>query len=483
MRCDECGTVCHRRCSNLMANLCGINQKMFAEILETIKQNQALLMAREKETDTDKVHTSTEDENYRDLYNILCNDSLTLSLEGVTDSCSTSEEEFVTSCKDLDVETQPWAVHASGIRRERSSVKVRRRTVRDHIAGGGRSCIRETPSKTTEKKYSLDDFELLRVLGKGSFGKVFFARLANTQQFYAVKVLSKVSVLEDNDVEAALLERRLFELGSQCHFLTSLICSFQTPSHLFFVMEYLCGGDLMHHIQNDGKFKEARVRFYAAEIVCVLQFLHKRGIIYRDLKPDNILLDKEGHIKLADFGMCKENIFGNGRTTTFCGTPNYLAPEIIQKESYNTSVDWFSFGIVLYEMTTGHLPFHGLDEDEVFTSITTKNPRFSRYVKTNAISLIKLLLVKNPRDRLGMPTCPHGEIREHAYFKSIKWDLLEQRKITPPFKPTVASESDCKYFDRDYAKGDLQLTLTNRHLLMTIDQSAFSGFSFTRPDA
>lgn len=489
LKCNECGVTCHKRCSGLMANLCGVKQKILAEILEAVNENQMVLTTHTRSKSSDRGYVSSEDENYRNLYDVLCNESLSLSLDDCTSTCSSDVDELSEPVSEpvsgpvilgANAEQQPWSVHSFGIRRNRPTVSIRRRQVVTPDVEV-RSAVPGAPVEKPTVKYSLDDFDLHQVLGKGSFGKVILAELKKTHEFYAIKVLTKISVLEDNDVEATLVERRLLELGSQCPFIASLFCAFQSSSHLFFVMEYLCGGDLMRHLQHDGKFKEDRVRFYAAEIICALQFLHKRGIIYRDLKPDNILLDKDGHIKLADFGMCKENVSGDGRATTFCGTPNYLAPEIIQGESYNASVDWFSFGIVLYEMISGHLPFSGGNEDEMFCSITTKTPRFSRYVKMHAVSFIKLLLVKNPRDRLGMPTCPHGEIRNHSFFKQIKWDLIEQRKIQPPFKPAVVSENDCRYFERDYAHEELQLTQSNRHLLMTIDQNAFFGFSFTRP--
>lgn len=241
------------------------------------------------------------------------------------------------------------------------------------------------------KKFSISDFNLIAVLGKGSFGKVFLAekKYAPVSEFYAIKALRKDIVLEDNDVECTMIERRVLALASKNPFLTHLHCTFQTESHLFFVMEYVYGGDLMFHIQKNQKFDINRTRFYSAEILCGLQFLHSKCIIYRDLKLDNVLIDKNGHIKIADFGMCKEDIRGDSKATTFCGTPDYIAPEILKGYQYDESVDWWSFGVLLYEMLLGQSPFHGEDEDSLFYSICNDVPTIPRYIQTDASSCIQ----------------------------------------------------------------------------------------------
>jgi serine/threonine protein kinase len=276
-----------------------------------------------------------------------------------------------------------------------------------------------------------------------------------------------------------MLEKRVLEMGSDNPYLTYLHSSFQSESHLFFVMEYLNGGDLMFHIQKEKRFTADRARFYAAELVCALQFLHGHGIIYRDLKPDNILLDKDGHAKLADFGMCKDNIFGTNKTNTFCGTPHYLAPEIIDGVAYNNSVDWFSFGVVLFEMVAGRLPFDGFDEDEMFHRIVNNQPKYPKSMKGDVIGCVHLLLNKNPALRLGMPDCPAGEIRNHQFFRPIDWALIEQRKLPPPVKPKIKSGPDVSNFDTEFTREPARLTNIGKHLLLTIDQSQFNGFSFT----
>ncbi|KAF7414707.1 hypothetical protein HZH68_003196 [Vespula germanica] len=328
------------------------------------------------------------------------------------------------------------------------------------------------------KKYAVTDFNFLKVLGKGSFGKVLLAELRGTECVYAVKCLKKDVVLEDDDVECTLIERKVLTLATRHPYLCHLFCTFQTDSHLFFVMEYLNGGDLMFHIQKSGRFPEVRARFYAAEIWSGLNFLHKKGIVYRDLKLDNVLLDFEGHIRIADFGMCKLQIFLDRTADTFCGTPDYMAPEIIKGLKYNQAVDWWSYGVLLYEMLTGQSPFSGCDEDELFWSICNERPFIPRYLSQESTDMLVTLLEKDSGKRP-----PAHEIAVHPFFQSLPWDRLERRQLEPPFKPALEHTLDTKYFDTAFTVERPRLTPIPEQILSSMDQGVFRGFSYTNPNA
>ncbi|KAM4588983.1 protein kinase C, delta b [Odontesthes bonariensis] len=324
---------------------------------------------------------------------------------------------------------------------------------------------------------TLNHLTFHKVLGKGSFGKVFLAELKGHGQYFAVKALKKEVVLMEDDVECTMVEKRVLALACQNPFLTHLYSTFQSKEHLFFVMEYLNGGDLMFHIQSKGRFDINRATFYAAEIVVGLQFLHSKGVVYRDLKLDNVLLDMDGHVKIADFGMCKENISTDNRANTFCGTPDYIAPEILLGQKYTFSVDWWSFGVLVYEMLIGQSPFQGDDEDELFESIRSDVPHYPRWITKESKTLLEQLFEREPIRRLGVV----GDIRAQTFFKAINWTELEQRRIDPPFKPKVKSPGDCSNFDREFLNEKPRLSHADKNLIDSMDQNAFAGFSFVNP--
>lgn len=308
-----------------------------------------------------------------------------------------------------------------------------------------------------KKKVTLKNFEFLKVLGKGTFGKVILCREKATGRLYAIKILKKEVIIQKDEVSHTLTESRV--LRSTSHpFLISLKYSFQTAERLCFVMEYVNGGELFFHLSRERVFSEDRTRFYGAEIISALAYLHEENIIYRDLKLENLLLDKDGHIKIADFGLCKEDITYGRTTKTFCGTPEYLAPEVLEDNNYGRAVDWWGVGVVMYEMMCGRLPFYNRDHEVLFTLILMEEVKFPRTISSEARDLLGALLVKDPNQRLGGGPDDAKDIQSHAFFSSINWTDLYQKKIPPPFKPQVTSDTDTRYFDSEFTGESVELT-------------------------
>uniref|UniRef100_A0A669F2Q4 Protein kinase C n=1 Tax=Oreochromis niloticus TaxID=8128 RepID=A0A669F2Q4_ORENI len=418
LKCEDCGMNVHSGCTSKVGNLCGINQKLLAEALSQVSQVCTVI----------GLHACLFTGLHTHLLKV-CKCAFTAGGNGKSPSPSPSPAPT------------------------------------------------PTPTTVSQARLSLSQLTFHKVLGKGSFGKVMLAELKGQGLYFAVKVLKKDVVLMDDDVECTMVEKRVLSLAWNNPFLTHLYATFQSKEHLFFVMEYLNGGDLMFHIQDKGRFDLNRATFYAAEIIVGLQFLHSKGIIYRDLKLDNVMLDKDGHIKIADFGMCKENVFGDVKASTFCGTPDYIAPEILCGQKYTFSVDWWSFGVLVYEMLIGQSPFQGDDEDELFESIRSDVPHYPRWISKESKSLLELLFERDPTRRLGVV----GDIRGHAFFKNINWAALERRQVEPPFKPKVKSPSDHSNFDREFLNEKPRLSHADKNLIDSMDQAAFAGFSFINP--
>jgi len=338
--------------------------------------------------------------------------------------------------------------------------------------------------KCDESKVTMEDFELLKVLGRGAFGKVVLCREKSTRTMYAMKILKKSAVFDKNEVEHTLTENRVLQTIRH-PFIVGLKYSFTTDDRLCFVTEYVSGGELFVHLKNERskRFTEERTRFYAAEIVCALGYLHKRGIIYRDLKLENLLLDKNGHIKMVDFGLCKDEIFGGKLTNTFCGTPSYLPPEVVRNMQYGRAVDWWGLGVVMYELLTGQLPFYAEERKMMFRLIVTEKVKYPKSFSSEAREIISKLLIKNPDRRLGS-TNDAEELMEHPFFAVINWSDLKKKRLTPPFKPELTNELDTRYVDPEFEHEDISLTPPScGRALKPTEGICFSEFSYQNPSS
>lgn len=305
---------------------------------------------------------------------------------------------------------------------------------------------------------SMTDFDILKMLGKGSFGKVYMVKRKTTGEILAMKVLRKSELVKRSQVNHTMTERRI--MSSVNHpFIVGLRFAFQTTSKLVMISDYCCGGEIFFHLKKFRSFSEAMVRFYAAELVSAIGHLHSKDIVYRDLKPENILLDEYGHIRLTDFGLSKTNCTDFSGAKTFCGTPEYLAPEMLisrkKKTEYGKAVDWWSLGTLMYEMLTGWPPFFDRNIEQMCTKIMKSPLKFPSHFGLSAEvkSIIAGLLERDPTYRLG---CRPGggvqDIKSHPFFAEINWNLLENREIKPPFKPRVRSATDIQNFDREFTK-------------------------------
>jgi RAC serine/threonine-protein kinase len=323
----------------------------------------------------------------------------------------------------------------------------------------------------------VNDFQSLKVIGKGSFGKVLQVRYKKTGQIYAMKVLNKKTILDRNELDHTKAEKNIL-MKLTCPFLVRLYYSFQTPDKLYFVMDYVNGGELFYHLQKEKTFSPKRVQFYGAEIVIGLEYLHNQGVIYRDLKPENILLTAEGHICMTDFGISKEGLVAkDDRTATFCGTPEYLAPEVLEGKGYGKEVDWWSFGTLMYEMFTGLPPFYSEDVQLMYSKIMNAKLKFPSNIPSEAANLIEGLLTRDPAKRLADPVA----IKAHPYFANIDWDKLVNKELKPPYIPPVKSDLSTDMIDPSFTGEDATLSVNEKSELSRAEQENFGGFTYVAP--
>ncbi|KAG5654477.1 hypothetical protein H0H81_001976 [Sphagnurus paluster] len=309
----------------------------------------------------------------------------------------------------------------------------------------------------TKRALTPRDFEFLKLIGRGTFGKVFQVRKRDTKRIYAMKVLSKKEIVAKKEVAHTIGERKILQRSLDSPFLVGLKFSFQTDSDLYLVTDFKSGGELFWHLQRETRFSEERARFYIAELILALEHLHKFDIVYRDLKPENILLDATGHVALCDFGLSKADLRSDELTTTFCGTTEYLAPEILLSEQgYSKIVDFWSLGVLLFEMCCGWSPFYAEDTQQMYKNICFGKIRFPKgVINDDGKQFVKGLLNRNPNHRLGASRDAE-ELKEHPFFKTIDWKALALKQVTPPFKPVVESDESTNNFDPEFTSADIR---------------------------
>ena len=296
-------------------------------------------------------------------------------------------------------------------------------------------------------KLTYNDFQPIKLLGRGSFGEVILVRLKSTKKVYAMKILDKKILKMKKQQNHTKTERDLM-VKINSPFIVNIKSAFQDDTNLYLVSEFMQGGDMFFHM-HDGQiviFSHDKTRFYILELVLALESLHKNNMVYRDLKPENILLDSKGHVKLTDFGLSKILEDEDDKAFTLCGTPQYLAPEVLLKKGYDKMVDWWSLGCVLYEMLMGRLPF-AIKRGMINLKIYEKKIDFPRKISNEARDLIEKFLVINPTERLGYGPNGTDDIKNHPFFNGVDWDLAIQKKYKPPFIPKLKNDVDLRYFD------------------------------------
>ena len=296
-------------------------------------------------------------------------------------------------------------------------------------------------------KLTYNDFQPIKLLGRGSFGEVILVRLKSTKKVYAMKILDKKILKMKKQQNHTKTERDLM-VKINSPFIVNIKSAFQDDTNLYLVSDFMQGGDMFFHM-HDGQiviFSHDKTRFYILELVLALESLHKNNMVYRDLKPENILLDSKGHVKLTDFGLSKILEDEDDKAFTLCGTPQYLAPEVLLKKGYDKMVDWWSLGCVLYEMLMGRLPF-AIKRGMINLKIYEKKIDFPRKISNEARDLIEKFLVVNPTERLGYGPNGTDDIKNHPFFNGVDWDLAIQKKYKPPFIPKLKNDVDLRYFD------------------------------------
>ena len=296
-----------------------------------------------------------------------------------------------------------------------------------------------------------------------------------------MKIIRKDDIIRRDEIQHTLTEREVLA-QLRCPFIVGLRWSFQTPSKLYLIIDYVNGGELFFHLQNCGKFNEERAKCYAAELAVALDFLHKRNIAYRDLKPENVLLDSNGHIILTDFGLAKKDLRDGQKTNTFCGTPEYLAPEVVMQDGYDKAIDWWAFGVLLYEMLDGLPPFYDRDVQRMYRHICEKTFQGPDNASDEAKDLIHRLLERNPAKRLGCGPLGSQEIFDHPFFKDLDWEQVRSRQMQPMFRPVVHSDEDIGNIDEEFTREAPVDSVPDHAPISETVQAQFKGFTYNGGD-
>ncbi|SCU87522.1 LADA_0E04500g1_1 [Lachancea dasiensis] len=300
-------------------------------------------------------------------------------------------------------------------------------------------------SRQTSGKYTLKDFHILRTLGTGSFGRVHLVRSNHNGRFYAMKVLKKKTIVKLKQVEHTNDERRMLAVVTH-PFIIRMWGTFQDSEQVFMIMDYIEGGELFSLLRKSQRFPNPVAKFYAAEVCLALEYMHSQDIIYRDLKPENVLLDKNGHVKITDFGFAKHV---PDVTYTLCGTPDYIAPEVVSTKPYNKSVDWWSFGILIFEMLAGYTPFYDSNTMKTYENILNAQLQFPPFFHADVQDLLTQLITRDLSKRLGNLQNGTDDVKNHAWFSEVVWEKLLCRNIETPYEPPIQSgQGDTSQYDR-----------------------------------
>ncbi|CAI5758641.1 unnamed protein product [Candida verbasci] len=518
-KCTECGVMCHAQCTHLVPDFCGMSLQMANEILATIKSTKVSpkksvqvkpLPPKPPITtlpslESNHTYVEPEEENEKEYEVKLPTTTKNVYQEPVEmektrrrppinnfDLSFDNKEQLEYRQPKESIEIP---IIEENENKEFDNFDYNNQVTQNQIVP--QEIIspfvdqkieeevkpKKPKTKKRRRKIGLDDFQFLAVLGKGNFGKVMLAESRHTQKLCAIKVLKKDFIVENDEAESVKSEKRVFlTANKEMHpFLLNLHCCFQTENRIYFVMEYISGGDLMWHIQKN-RFTAKRAKFYACEVLLGLKYFHDNGIVYRDLKLDNILLTIQGHIKIGDYGLCKENMWESNTTSTFCGTPEFMAPEIVAGKNYNRSVDWWAFGVLLFQMLLCQSPFKGDDEDDIFNAIEHDEVKYPISLSRQTVLVLQALLTKDPSQRLGSGPRDAEEIMEHPYFHDVNFDDVLNCRIPAPYIPEIQSEHDYSNFDQEFTSETPRLTPVETVLTSEM-QEQFRGFSHISDNA